>query len=70
MDHFLNRNGYEDLADAIVIKAAIDYRSAYKRYKKGDDLALARIKEVERFFNSKWGDYLCSGNAKDILWRL
>ena len=63
-------NGHEDLANAIVIRAALDYRKAYKKYKKGDDLAYCRIKEIEKFFNSEWADLLTKGKAKEILRRL
>lgn len=64
------QEGYEDLANAIVIRAAYDYRKACKRYRKGDESALSRIHEIERFFNSEWADLLCKDKAKDILWRL
>ena len=66
----IDRVGHQDLANAIVIMAARDYRNAQKRFKNGDDRALCRIKEVENFFKSKWGDYLCHGKAKEILERL
>lgn len=65
-----DRSGYEDLANAIVIVAVRDYRSACRRYSRGDDKALEKIKEVERFFNSKWGNVCCCGKAKEILLRL
>ena len=70
MNCILDRDGYEDLANAIVITAACDYRAAYKRYKKGDKLALSEIKEIEKFFNSKWADLLSNGKAKEIIRRL
>lgn len=60
----------EDLANAIVTKAAYDYRAAWKKYKKGDDRQIYKIKKIERFFKSEWGDLLCNGKAKDILQRL
>ena len=69
-NYILNREGYEDLANAIIIRAACDYRNAYKKYKKGDDRAWGRIKEIENFFNSKWADLLCRDKAKEILRRL
>lgn len=69
-NYILEREGYADLANAIVIKAACDYREAYRKYKKGDDLAYCRIKEVEKFLKSKWADALCNGKAKEILRRL
>lgn len=70
MNYILDREGYEDLANAIIIRAALDYRLAYKKYRKGDDRAYCRIKEIEKFFNSKWADALTMSKAKEILWRL
>jgi hypothetical protein len=70
MDNVLYREGHEDLANAIVIMAANDYREACKKYKNGDDDAYDDIREIERFFNSRWGNLLCHGKAKKILWRL
>ena len=66
----LDRNGIDDLINAIVLQAASDYQNAYKRLRKGDDAALYRIDEIEKFFNSEWGDFLSHGMAKDILRRL
>lgn len=66
----LDRNGIDDLANAIVLKAAFDYRNAHKRLRKGNNAALYRINEIEKFFNSEWGDFLSNGMAKEILRRL
>lgn len=70
MNYILDREGYEDLANAIIIRAALDYRLAYKKYRKGNDRAYCRIKEIEKFFNSKWADALSYGKAKEIFRRL
>lgn len=64
------RNGYEDLAIAVVKQAVREYRAAKRRYKRGDDRALGRVKEVEAFFKSSYGDVLCFGKAKEILKQL
>ena len=65
------RNGYEDLANAVVCVAVEDYRAAYKRYKRGDESARRIIEDdIEVFFRSEWVDSLCWGKAKDIYRRL
>ena len=61
---------YEDLANAIVIQAANDYRAACKNLKKGDHITMYKIKKIEDFFTSEWGDYLSGGIALKILKRL
>lgn len=61
---------YEDLANAIVQKAATDYREACERVRNGDETALRQVKECERFFKSNWGDLLCKGKAQYIFDRL
>ena len=65
-----DRHGYEDLANAVVIMAARDYRVACRRYNRGRTEAEKTIKQIEKFFNSEYGDLLCHGKAKDILLRL
>ena len=70
INKYKDRHGYEDLANAIVIKAANDYRLACRRYKRGDDRAYLAIKQLEKFFKSKWGDLLCNGKADVILEKL
>lgn len=63
--------GYLDLANAIVIKAAEDYRSIKQRtvYRNNYEKRMAdsRIKQIERFFKSEYGDLICRGNAAYIL---
>lgn len=59
---------YERLANAIIISAVRDYRSALKRLKKNPRSrdAMQEAMECERFFHSRWystltavdGDYL------------
>ena len=45
---------YENLANAIVLQAAKDYRAARRKLKKkpGNTLAQAEIDSIERFFRS------------------
>lgn len=49
-------NGYERLANAIVIAAVKDYRAALKRLKKNPNSRYARgeVESIERFFRSDW----------------
>lgn len=70
MKELYEHEGYEDLANAVVIVATTDYRRAYKKHKKGIEGASEIVKEIEAFFNSQWGDLLCNGKAKEILKRL
>lgn len=51
--------GYEDLANAIILQAAKDYRAARCKLKKNPNnhTAQTEIDSVERFFRSKW--YRC-----------
>ena len=68
---------YEKLANAIVLLAAKDYRSALNRLKKTprNREAKAAALELERFFCSKWytaltsvdGDYLIKNLRKEVL---
>ncbi len=63
---------YDNLANAIIVQAAKDYRKALKQIRKkttADD-AIDTKHEVERFFFSEW--FLCLTNVdpKYILDRL
>ena len=52
----LSNTPYEDLANAIVIQAAKDYRASLKRIRKAADdcSAKAIVLQIEKFFRSKW----------------
>ena len=68
---------YEKLANAIVLLAAKDYRSALKRLKKTprNREAKAADSDLERFFRSGWysaltsvdGEYLIENIRKEVL---
>ena len=49
-------NGYERLANAIVIAAVKDYRAALKRLKKNPNSRYSRgeVESIECFFRSSW----------------
>ena len=63
---------YENLANAIIIVAADDYRKARKKlFKNPDDWkAQSTVKEVERFFMSKWYEVLTTVEGRYIINRL
>ena len=53
-------NGYEALANAIIIQAAKDFRAAYKRMKRfpNDVRAQDEVREITKFFCSGWFEAL------------
>lgn len=69
-DYVLVQEGYESLAEAVVKRAALDYRKAWRKYRKGDESAMQEILRIESFFKSDYGDSLANGIAKKILRRL
>ena len=65
-------DGYEKLANAIVILAAKDYRAALKKLKKWSRNESAKIMkdEVERFFRSAWYRELTSVDGEYLISKL
>jgi hypothetical protein len=63
---------YENLANAIVAQAAKDYLRALKQLKKYPNYedALARKREIERFFRSEWYSHLTKVNADYLISKL
>lgn len=63
---------YERLANAIILKAVDDYRRALRKLNRcGDDInALHIVREVERFFRSKWFADLCNLDGEILIDRL
>ena len=55
------RSSYRDMAGAIVVQAARDYRRALQMLKKNPKNEKAQMTkdEVERFFFSEWYQVLC-----------
>ena len=49
-------DGYEELANTIILQAVKDYRAAHQRLKRYPDSAKAKrlAAEVEAFFRSTW----------------
>lgn len=64
-------DGYERLAIAIVQTAVRDYRLYRRRlaHANSDDRPVieGRLKEIENFFLSEYGDILCFGKGAFIL---
>lgn len=65
-------SGYEELANAIIIKTAEDYRKAAEILKSNprDSEARREIRKCEKFFNSKWCCLLSEVDGKMILRKL
>lgn len=63
---------FEDLANAIIVQAADDYRAACKRLKDhpGDRAADAMKTECEQFFRSEWYEFLTDVDGEYLLDRL
>ena len=64
----MDRN-YEDFAQAIIVRAAKDYRKALKRLKRvpRDKEARHTKTEIERFFSSNWFSILTLLDGKLII---
>lgn len=65
-------NGYEELANAIILQAVSDYRTAKRKLKKHPDNKKAkfRLKDCERFFQSKWFEVLTPIDGQMLLKKL
>ena len=66
------RDNWEDLANAIVVQAANDYRRALRVLKAHSSYApAAKVKtEVEQFFRSEWYRSLSSVDGEVLIKRL
>ena len=67
----MQRN-WEDLAQAIIMKAVEDYRKARRRVRHFPDQkgAQATIREVEKFFRSRWFAQLTDIDGEILIKRL
>lgn len=63
---------YEELANAVILQAVKDYRSALRqlRMNREDKVALADAMECERFFRSPWYTALTSVDGDYLINRL
>ncbi len=60
---------YETLANAVIIQAVKDYRTAYRKYMKNPaaNAAACEMKLLERFFLSEWFQMLTDADGGEIL---
>lgn len=63
---------YEKLAQAIIMRAVMDLRGAYRRLKRfPDDVsALADVGDIRRFFCSRYFNLLSSLDGSSLLQRI
>lgn len=60
---------YENLANAIVLQAVRDYRTAFKSLKLNPSNKFAKIEKenIERFFRSDWYQVLTSVDGESLI---
>ncbi len=63
---------FQELANAVVILAAKDYRHALRIQRRNPDSQAAKIKidEIERFFRSDWYQVLTNVDGEMLIRRL
>ena len=63
---------YEKLANAIIIQAARDYRTALRKLRRNprNHLAQAEAESIERFFRSGWFQTLTSLDGEVLIEKL
>lgn len=61
-----NVSSYEDLANAVIERAVLDYRMVLSGYKESYGKILS-IKELERFFRSQWFGTLTKIDGERII---
>ena len=66
---YVPRNGWDDLAEAIILRAVEDYRHTNSRLraKPEDDRLQKRKEEIEEFFRSSWFQVLTDLNGRQLL---
>ena len=60
--------GLDNLANAIMHRAAMDYRIAFMRYLKKKDPSV--LEELRRFFKSDWGAYMTNIDTDVLMNRI
>jgi hypothetical protein len=65
-------NNYEDLANAIILQAAKDYRKALRTLSQypNDSYARSQRKSIEQFFRSDYYDALSNLNPEALIEQL
>ena len=68
----MNEDGYRNLADAIIMQAAHDYRRSVQQLirKPYSTKALHDKQEVEAFFRGDWFQVLCNLDGQQLLQKL
>lgn len=68
----LAENPYEKLANAIVLQAVSDYRTALKKVKKNPNNreAIDEALQIEKFFRTEWYQVLTSVDGEYLIDRL
>ena len=63
---------YQELANAIIVMAAKDYRYALRIQRRNPDSKAAQIKidEIERFFRSEWYQVLINIDGEMLIKKL
>ena len=66
---YVPRNGWDELAEAIILRAVEDYRHVNSRLqaKPEDDRLQKRKEEIEEFFRSSWFQVLTDLNGRQLL---
>jgi len=65
-------DGYQRLANAVIIEAAKDFKAAYKRMKRFPDDTRAKdeVREITEFFCSEWFEVLSDADGPTLLRRM
>ena len=65
-------NPYENLANAVIVQAAEDYRKALRKIKKAPENreAMDEALQIERFFRSAWYQVLTSVDGEFLIWSI
>ena len=68
----MNTQACRDLANAIIIQAAKDYRTALRRKRRNPDSVRAdyTIREIERFLRSEWFTCLTGVKGEYLIERI
>ena len=59
---------YENIANAVILQACIDYRRVYGNFLRDGDAS--KLNELERFFRSNWYKKLTNLDGENLMERL
>ena len=65
----MSDDNWQGLADAIVVQATRDYRTALRDLRKNPE-NIRKLRELEEFFRSSWFQTLCDLDGKQLIWML